>query len=100
MNTMPLVIKAGSFFPAPRVDSAVVVMKRKENILPMEERRVLLPLVRALFAQRRKTIKNNLSSTPFASKMDDAFTACSLTGKERAETLSLEKLIQLARAIS
>lgn len=100
VNTMPLVIKAGSFFPAPRVDSAVIVMKRKENILPMEERRVLLPLVRALFAQRRKTIKNNLSSTPFASKMDDAFTACSLTGKERAETLSLEKLIQLARAIS
>ena len=100
VNTMPLVIKAGSFFPAPRVDSAVVVMRRRESLLPEEDRKVLLPLVRSLFSQRRKTIRNNLAPTPFSARMDEAFSSCGLTGKERAETLSSEKLIELARAFS
>ena len=100
VNTMPLVIKAGSFFPAPRVDSAVVVMRRRESLLPEEDRKVMLPLVRSLFSQRRKTIRNNLAPTPFSARMDEAFSSCGLTGKERAETLSSEKLIELARAFS
>ena len=100
VNTMPLVIKAGSFFPAPRVDSAVVVMRRRESLLPEEDRKVLLPLVRSLFSQRRKTIRNNLAPTSFSARMDEAFSSCGLTGKERAETLSSEKLIELARAFS
>ena len=100
VNTMPLVIKAGSFFPAPRVDSAGVVMRRRESLLPEEDRKVLLPLVRSLFSQRRKTIRNNLAPTPFSARMDEAFSSCGLTGKERAETLSSEKLIELARAFS
>ncbi len=37
-NSVPLVIRAGSFFPAPRVDSAVVVMKRKESPVRTEDR--------------------------------------------------------------
>ncbi len=97
-NSMPLVIRSGNFYPAPRVDSAVVVMKRKESLVEGEERKMLLPLIRALFAQRRKTIRNNLSSSPFAPRAAEALEKAGLTGKERAETLSFETLKALAGA--
>lgn len=57
------VIKASSFFPAPRVDSQGVrldFLSNKQN-LP----NLFYPLVRALFSSRRKTLKNTL--TAFAS---------------------------------
>lgn len=103
-NSVPYIIKAGSFFPAPRVDSAVIVMKRKEkSIVADDEREGFLSFVRMLFNQRRKTLRNNILSSGFRSKgreaVDEAFSSVSLTGGERAETLNAEELLSLYRAI-
>ena len=103
-NSIPYVIKAGSFFPAPRVDSAVIVMKRRESSILLDgEREGFLAFVRMVFNQRRKTLRNNILSSPLALKgreeIDKAFSSVSLTGGERAETLDAEKLISLYRAI-
>ena len=103
-NSIPYVIRAGSFFPAPRVDSAVIVMKRRESSILLDgEREGFLAFVRMVFNQRRKTLRNNILSSPLALKgreeIDKAFSSVSLTGGERAETLDAEKLISLYRAI-
>ena len=103
-NSVPYIIKAGSFFPAPRVDSAVIVMKRKEkSIVAADEREGFLSFVRMLFNQRRKTLRNNILSSGFGSKgreaVDEAFSSVLLTGGERAETLNAEELLSLYRAI-
>ena len=99
-NSVPLVIRAGSFFPAPRVDSAVVVMKRKESPVRTEDRAGFLSMIRALFSQRRKTVRNNLISSPVFSQkgrehIENAFSSLGLTGGERAETLSMDTLVSL-----
>ena len=103
-NSVPLVIRAGSFFPAPRVDSAVVVMRRKESPVRTEDRAGFLSMIRALFSQRRKTVRNNLLSSPVFSQkgrehIENAFSSLGLTGGERAETLSMDTLVSLYDAM-
>ena len=103
-NSVPLVIRAGSFFPAPRVDSAVVVMRRKESPVRTEDRAGFLSMIRALFSQRRKTVRNNLLSSPVFSQkgrehIENAFSSLGLTGGERAETLSMNTLVSLYDAL-
>ena len=99
-NTVPFTIKAGSFFPAPRVDSAVIVMRRKESYVD-DERDGFLAFIRVLFSQRRKTIRNNiLSSRQFSrDSMEAAFASAGLTGGERAEVLDTPILLSLFRAM-
>ena len=105
VNTRAFIIKSGAFYPSPNVDSAVVVMRRRsESLVPNEERVFFLSMVRALFAQRRKTIRNNLlSSNAFSSSgrefIEKAFTAASLSGSERAEALSFDQLVILMHAL-
>ena len=104
-NEIAFTIKPGSFYPAPKVESAVVVMRRKDHsLVPDEDRQCFITLVRALFAQRRKTIRNNLLSSPAFSnlgkeRIESAFSALGLTGSERAETLSFDTLVVLMRAL-
>ena len=104
-NTTAFTIRAGSFHPAPAVDSAVVVMQRRsESLVSDEDRSLFLSMVRALFAQRRKTIRNNLLSSPsFSSKgkerIEKAFSEAGLSGSERAETLSFGILSSLMSAL-
>ena len=100
-NTVPFTIKAGSFFPAPRVDSAVIVMRRKESYVDDDERDGFLAFIRVLFSQRRKTIRNNiLSSWQFSrDSMEAAFASAGLTGGERAEVLDTPILLSLFRAM-
>ena len=83
------------------MDSAVVVMtKKEENLLESEERADFFVLLRSLFSQRRKTIKNNLSriiadKTELVAILERA----GIDEKERAENLSLEDILRLYRSI-
>ena len=94
-------ISRSSFYPQPNVDSAVVVMtKKEENLLESEERSNFFMLLRSLFSQRRKTIKNNLSriiadKTELVAILERA----GIDEKERAENLSLEDILRLYRSI-
>ena len=103
-----MVIRPSAFYPQPNVDSMGVLFEKREiNDIPA----VFYPLVRALFASRRKTIKNNLlvfissdSSLVQKSKLlpevcIDVLHKCSLTGKERAEDLGLDVFLTIAKTI-
>ena len=100
-NTDAMKLRSGCFFPSPNVDSSVVVMRKRENpLVPDEEARDFLELVRILFAQRRKTVKNNLKATGKSSAdIDRALTECGISQTERAEKLSVWQILALKRSL-
>ena len=100
-NTDAMRLRSGCFFPSPNVDSSVVVMRKRENpLVPDSEARDFLELVRILFAQRRKTVKNNLKATGNSSAdIDRALTECGISQTERAEKLSVEQILALKRSL-
>ena len=98
--TLSFVIRKGCFYPEPQVESAVVVMeKRKESLVPESLRETFLEVNRALFSQRRKTIKNNLKALNLKD-IDRVIASSNLAGYERAETLSIEKIVEIAKAVN
>ena len=100
-NTDAMRLRSGCFFPSPNVDSSVVVMRKRENpLVPDAEARDFLELVRILFAQRRKTVKNNLKATGKSSAdIDRALTECGISQTERAEKLSVWQILALKRSL-
>jgi 16S rRNA (adenine1518-N6/adenine1519-N6)-dimethyltransferase len=52
-----MTLKAASFYPPPRVDSAALLLSRRDG---EKNSALFATLVRALFASRRKTVANNL----------------------------------------
>jgi 16S rRNA (adenine1518-N6/adenine1519-N6)-dimethyltransferase len=60
--TRAFVLGPGSFYPRPKVDSAVVVMERHATPpVAVRDRSFFLQVVRGAFAYRRKTLANSLS---------------------------------------
>ena len=87
------------FFPAPKVDSAVVRIDRVDGKLKGVERKKLNRLVRASFAMRRKTLANNLSAA-YAISKDEASKRIIEAGFEptiRGEKLSLDDYLNLSK---
>jgi 16S rRNA (adenine1518-N6/adenine1519-N6)-dimethyltransferase len=109
-----MLIRGASFYPRPRVDSQGLRLELRDGAGPGSYPDRLYPLVRCLFASRRKMIKNNLynfinsgilkGGAPTARGLAEdmavqALSRCGLGGNERAENLELEAFIALARAI-
>lgn len=101
-----MTLKGRSFYPVPRVDSAAVRFDRLPNAKPYPA--LFCPLVRSLFAARRKTIANNLVNfinhsctiTGTGNAAGDvaalAMKNCGLKGSERAEMLTVDVFLALA----
>ncbi len=89
------------FMPAPHVDSAVVRLDRAEGSTASEEERERVArVIDAAFAQRRKTIRNSMSSSGFdKAALDAAFEACGIAPTARAETLGVEDFVRLTAAL-
>jgi len=49
-----------SFYPMPKVDSAVVLLKPRKPLFKVEDEKIFFKTVNLLFSQRRKKIKNSL----------------------------------------
>jgi 16S rRNA (adenine1518-N6/adenine1519-N6)-dimethyltransferase len=89
-------VHRSSFVPPPKVASAVV------HIVPMEQPEgvdpaVLERLTAAAFGQRRKMLRSSLKSVPNAL---EALAALGIGDERRAETVSVEEFVALARALS
>jgi 16S rRNA (adenine1518-N6/adenine1519-N6)-dimethyltransferase len=105
--TLLQVIRGSSFYPAPRVDSPGVRLDLQTGGEPPSP--LLRPLVRRLFADRRKTVKNNLRGFIAGGLMvhtgaggeiaAEALRAAGIGPERRAETLSLEEFAALARSL-
>ena len=83
-------VSPGSFFPAPKVHSAVLYLKRKENYTLPCSRALFRTIVKTAFNQRRKMLRNTLK--PLIK--DETLLQKEIMTK-RPEQLSLEEFIQL-----
>lgn len=89
-----------AFVPAPEVDSTIL------HLIPYEKRpiqaqsdAVLRRVVKAAFSQRRKTLRNSLSSLGCDKALiKQALEAASIEDFRRAETLSVAEFVALADA--
>ena len=98
-----LIQKVGrkSFYPAPKVDSALVkITINNEPRVKVEDYKFLRKVVKACFATRRKNLKNSLMNAGF-NKDAVAKTLETLQWGEnvRGEALSIEKLAQLSEEL-
>lgn len=95
-------VPARSFYPSPKVDSAVIKLKvRKEPAVDVSNPRILRRVVQASFATRRKNIKNSLSIAGFKQDIvDKALQESNIDATRRGESLSLEEYRDLANALT
>lgn len=80
-----------AFWPAPKIDSALVRMTRADRTAGRAP--ALGKFVHAIFSSRRKTLRNALKNAGF--DPDAALAAASLDGTARPESLSPEKWLEL-----
>ena len=96
-------VSAGSFMPAPKVDSAVIRL----DILPepavnVTDEKLFFRVVKSAFGQRRKTLPNSLSAGLSLSKADiaTALATANIPANFRAEQLTMEQLADISNAIA
>lgn len=93
-------VHAGSFMPAPKVDSAVVQIELyPEPPVKVMSEKMLFSVIKAAFGQRRKTLVNALSTAfPRHSKSDltETILSCGFPATVRGETLSIADFAELA----
>ncbi len=94
-------ISRACFFPEPDVDSACLVLRRRESpLLPEELRRVFVRVVKRAFSQRRKMMKNLLRAEWPAQSVEAAMADVGLSLQARAEVVSLEQFVALTRHLA
>ncbi|HLE89516.1 MAG TPA: 16S rRNA (adenine(1518)-N(6)/adenine(1519)-N(6))-dimethyltransferase RsmA [Anaerolineales bacterium] len=95
-------IPADAFFPAPKVDSAVLCVDIYPSpLIRPELLRTFFKLIKAGFSQKRKTLRNSLSSGLHISPTDaaDLLTRAHIDPQRRAETLSIDEWRTLSEIV-
>ena len=94
------IVKAGSFLPAPKVDSAVLVCKKRSTPpVDVPDEKTFFKVVAAAFSVRRKMLTNSLKNMggQTTEQVKAWLDRAGIDGTRRAETLSLEEFASLAR---
>lgn len=98
-------VPADCFLPAPKVTSAVIqLIPREAPPAPVCDEALFFRLVKAAFAQRRKTLLNALNSG-FGSQLDkdalrSALEECGLPADIRGERLGIPEFARLTQALA
>ena len=72
--------------------------KKADSVIEKGEREKFFLLLRTLFSQRRKTIKNNLGRIiQDRDQLKEVLEKAGIDEKERAENLSLKDIVRLMR---
>ena len=97
---LALRIPRGAFRPPPEVDSALVSMRLpgESAKLQVEDEAAFLEFVKACFAQKRKTLSNNLRGICEPAHSHEILKRLKLRADARAEQLSVEELAAVFRA--
>lgn len=96
-------VEPACFIPAPKVTSTVIRMTPRPAPEEVDDQTHFFQVVRASFAQRRKTLLNNLS-TAFGGQYDkealrEIIAACGLPADVRGERLAIADFAALSRAL-
>lgn len=106
-HTVPRVlcsVPASVFMPPPKVDSMVIALeKRRAPVSNVPDRLLFFSVVRAAFAQRRKTLLNTLGDAGIfpgsKAELRGFLEAIGIHPERRGETLDLEEYAVITRAI-
>ncbi len=96
-------VPASLFVPPPKVDSAVLRLKIRENpAVHVTDEKMFFRVVKAAFSQRRKTLLNCLCSNFSFPKeeMSTLLEGIGITPSRRGETLSLQEFADISDAIT
>jgi 16S rRNA (adenine1518-N6/adenine1519-N6)-dimethyltransferase len=92
-----LIVPAGAFRPAPRVDSAVVRLTPLSAERPrLADKALFASVVTAAFGQRRKTLRNALKTIA----REDQLERARIEPGARGETLAVADFVRLANALA
>lgn len=98
------VVPSGAFIPAPNVDSAVIRLRRRaEPAVAVSDEARFFRVVHAAFAQRRKTLGNNLAALAGKERkaeLGELLRSIGIEPERRGETLSLQEFAALTEALS
>ena len=97
------ILSPESFYPAPKVDSALLKLTMRENPkVAVENEQLFFTVVRTAFRTRRKMLKNALARGRFASAevLGAIFEELGIAPQRRAETLDITEFAALANALS
>ncbi|HNY19325.1 MAG TPA: 16S rRNA (adenine(1518)-N(6)/adenine(1519)-N(6))-dimethyltransferase RsmA [Flexilinea sp.] len=100
--SIPLTIPADAFFPQPKVDSSVVKIDvYTEPLVSVAELDDFFRLAKAGFGQKRKTLRNSLSSDLrlSTSEVEAALAKAGIDPMRRAETVSIEEWKRLVESV-
>lgn len=99
-------VSSHSFIPAPNVDSAIVVLKQRQQPLTTKpfDKQKLMGFIRGCFAHRRKSLWNNLQSVigkdaNIKAKMTKVLEENEISPQLRPEKLTLAQFINLLNAL-
>lgn len=97
------VVPAALFTPPPKVDSQILILKRRSHapVADINETS-LFRIVKAGFSQRRKTLLNSLGAGLHLSRevVQDALASSGIDPSARAQTLSLEQWAGLHKSLT
>lgn len=94
-------VPPSAFFPAPKVWSAIVRLTPRKNLFAdAETEKLFREIISAGFAQKRKTISNNLKNfLKDKNETDTVLTNGEIEPTRRAETLSIEEWARIVSEI-
>ena len=94
-------VSAGSFMPAPKVDSAVIQLTLREPEIKPQDEKCMFRVIKAAFAQRRKTVLNSISSSMSLDKneLSGILKTAGVDPAARAEQLTLADFARISDAI-
>ncbi len=88
------------FDPPPKVTSAIIKLKTKNNELGIMNNGNYYKLIKIIFKQPRKTLFNNIRTSDVLTlgeeEIKKRLEKIDLTGEERGQDLSIEKLVELS----
>lgn len=95
-------VPPSSFIPAPAVDSAVIVCRRRqEPPVRVCDEELFFRVVKAAFSLRRKMLSNSLKSMGITSEQCTKWLSLAgIDGKRRAETLNLDDFAALTNSFA
>ena len=101
--TLITTLSPENFYPAPKVDSALLKLTMRENPkVRVENEEFFFKVVRTAFRTRRKMLKNTLVRSRLASAkiLGTAFEKLGIAPERRAETLDITEFAALANFLS
>ena len=93
------IVSRNCFIPKPNVDSIVISLIKKDNLLELKNKDHFNKLLRDSFKFKRKTLKNNLKNYDL-DKINDVLTKYNFNLTTRAEEIPLEVFVSVSNSLN